>query len=410
MEVIRVTALFEARGSPVVSRFGMGRFKQMIQSYALILLLGIGLATGFAQVPGSDRGAAQPGIQKSTFGTMPDGRTVVLYTLTNRPGITIKITNYGGRIVSIIVPDRHGERADVVLGFDNLDGYLENNPYFGALIGRYANRIGDARFALDGTVYHLPANDSQNCLHGGPQGFDKQVWTARELPGASPALELTYLSKDGEEGFPGDLSVKVVYALSDNNELKIAYSATTEKDTVINLTNHSYFNLAGQGSGNVLQQEMMINAERFTPVGPTLIPTGQIESVAGTPLDFRKMTPIGAHIDENYPQLKYAKGYDFNYVLDRKGPGMVLAARAVDPKSGRELEVFTTEPGVQFYTGNFLDGTIHGKGGRVYDYRSAFTLETQHFPDSPNRPTFPSTELKPGQTYHQTTIFKFSVH
>ena len=382
----------------------------MNQSYALFMLLGIGLVAGFAQAPRSDRGATKPGIEKSPFGTMPDGRAVTLYTLTNRAGITIKITNYGGRIVSIIIPDRHGEMADVALGFDNLEGYLGNNPYFGALIGRFGNRIGDARFTLDGKDYHLPANDGQNCLHGGPHGFDKQVWTARELPGASPALELTYLSKDGEEGFPGDLSLKVVYTLSDNDELKIAYSATTDKDTIINLTNHSYFNLAGQGSGNILQQEMMINAERFTPVGPALIPTGQIESVVGTPLDFRKMTLIGAHIDVNYPQLKYAKGYDFNYVLDRKGPGMVLAARALDPKSGRGLEVFTTEPGVQFYTGNFLDGTIHGKGGQVYAYRSAFTLETQHFPDSPNHANFPSTELKPGQTYHQTTTFKFSAH
>ena len=381
----------------------------MKQSYALFMLLGVALAAGFAQAPRSDRGAAKPGIQKSAFGTMPDGQTVDLYTLTNRPGMTVKITNYGGRIVSIIAPDRQGRMADIVLGFDTLEGYLGNNPYFGALIGRYANRIGDARFTLDGKVYHLPANDGQNCLHGGPHGFDRQVWKARELPGASPALELTYFSKDGEEGFPGDLSVKVVYTLSDNNELKIAYSATTDADTVINLTNHSYFNLDGQGSGDILKQEIMINADRFTPVGPTLIPTGQTESVAGTPLDFRKMTPIGAHIDENYPQLRYAKGYDFNYVLDHKGPKM-LAARAVDPVSGRELEVFTTEPAIQFYTGNFLDGTIHGKNFQVYGRRSAFTLETQHFPDSPNHANFPSTELKAGQTYHQTTIFKFSVH
>ncbi len=371
----------------------------------LSMALTVGLAVSLAQA----YGAVKAGIRESSFGTMPDGRKVALYTLTNRAGMVVKITTYGARVVSIIVPDRHGKMADVVLGFDNLTGYLGNDPFFGAIIGRYANRIADARFTLDGKTYHLPANDGKNCLHGGPDGFDKQVWTAHELHGASPTLELTTFSRNGAAGFPGDLHVKVVYTLEANNALKINYTATTDKDTVINLTNHSYFNLAGQGNGTILNQEVMINADRFTPIGPTLIPTGKIESVAGTPLDFRKLTRIGSRIRDNYSQLNYAHGYDFNYILNRKGPGLVLAARAVDPKSGRVLEVFTTEPGVQFYTGNSLttDGLIHGKGGKAYLHWGAYTFEAQHYPDSPNQPQFPTTELKPGQTYHQTTIFKF---
>jgi aldose 1-epimerase len=366
------------------------------------------LAACVAKPPKEAQKTVQPGIQKSLFGKMTDGQAIDLYTLTNRDGMIVKITNYGGRIVSIIVPDRQGKMADVVLGFDNLEGYLGNNPFFGALIGRYANRIANAEFTLDGKVYHLPANDRNNSLHGGPNGFDKQVWEAQELGSAPPVLELTYLSKDGEAGYPGDLSVKVVYTLDDNNGLKIDYTATTDKDTVLNLTNHSYFNLAGQGNGNILNQEIMINADHFTPIGPTLIPTGKIESVAGTPLDFRKLTPIGSRIQDNFQELKYAKGYDFNYVLNRKGPGMVLAARAVDPGSGRTLEVSTTQPGMQFYTGNNLDGTIRGKGGKAYEHWGAFCLETQHYPDSPHHPNFPTTELKPGQTFHETTVFKFS--
>ncbi len=354
--------------------------------------------------------AAQPGVRKSPFGTLPGGRKVALYTLTNRAGMVVKITTYGARIQSIIVPDRRGQMADVVLGFDHLAGYLGNDPFFGAIIGRYANRIGGARFTLDGKVYHLPANDGKNCLHGGPNGFDKQVWTAHVLRGAAPALALTYFSKNGEAGFPGNLHIKVVYTLLADNALRIQYTASTDRDTVVNFTNHSYFNLAGQGNGTILHQLVMLNASRFTPIGPTLIPTGKLENVAGTPLDFRRLTPVGARINANYSQLKYAGGYDFNWVLNRGGKkGLVLAARAVDPGSGRELEVFTTEPGVQFYTGNFLDGTIHGKGGKAYLHRGAFTFETQHYPDSPNQPNFPTTELKPGQTYHQTTIFKFLI-
>lgn len=339
---------------------------------------------------------------------MPNGQEVHLYTLTNANGMQVGIINYGGRIVSIHVPDRHGKMADVVLGFDNLQDYMKYNTYFGALIGRYANRIGGAKFSLDGKEYHLPVNNGPNSLHGGIQGFDKKYWTGHEIPGSEPALELTCFSKGGEEGYPGDMHVKVVYTLMKDNTLKIDYNATTDKDTVINLTNHSYFNLAGEGNGNVLKQVLWINSDEITPVNSTQIPTGKIENVAGTPFDFRKPTPIGARIDEDNQQLKYGKGYDINYILNRKGPGLDLAARAYDPESGRELEVYTTEPGVQFYSGNFLDGSAPGKGGKTYGFRSAFCLETQHYPDSPNHPNFPTTELKPGQRFHQITVFKFT--
>jgi aldose 1-epimerase len=360
-------------------------------------------------MPGAAGKGANLNLHRSTFGTMPNGQAIDLYTLTNRHGMKVAITNYGGRIVSLLVPDRHGKMDDVVLGFDNLEGYLgKNDPFFGALVGRYANRIAHARFTLDGVEYRLAANDGENSLHGGLRGFDKRVWRPRPLAGAHPALELTYLSQDGEEGYPGNLNVQVVYTLEEDNALRIDYTATTDKDTVLNLTNHSYFNLSGQGHGDILKQIAMINADHFTPIDATLIPTGQIESVAGTPLDFRRPTAIGARIDADDQQLRFGHGYDHNFVLNRHGNGLALAARVTDPESGRVLEVLTTQPGVQFYTGNFLDGTIRGKGGVVYAHRGAFCLETQHFPNSPNQPNFPSTELKPGETYHQVTIFKFS--
>jgi aldose 1-epimerase len=352
------------------------------------------------------RGAEQH-MKKTTFGKMPNGEAIDLYMLTNRNGMAVTIINYGGRVVSLLAPDRAGKVADVVLGFDDLSGYLAQNPYFGAIVGRYANRIANGEFRLDGVEYRVPKNDGSNALHGGIRGFDKRVWTARDVSKENPSLELTYLSKDGEEGYPGNLSVKVTYTLTDNNELQIDYTATTDKDTVLNLTNHSYFNLAGEGNGNILGHQLTINADRFTPINSTLIPTGQLRPVDGTPFDFRKPATIGARINDANEQLKFGKGYDHNFVLNHQGARLVLAARVTDPESGRVMEVLTTQPGVQLYTGNFLDGTIHGKGGKVYGYRSALCLETQHFPNSPNEPNFPSAELKPGQTFHETTIYRF---
>jgi aldose 1-epimerase len=360
----------------------------------------------FAQAPAKK---GQPHVKKQLYGKMPDGTPVDLYLLTNANGMEARLITYGGAVVSLTAPDRHGALADVVLGMDTLDGYRTQTAFFGALIGRYGNRIGGAKFTLEGKTYHLPANDGPNTLHGGPLGFDKRVWQAREVPSAEgPAVEFTYVSKDGEEGFPGTLTAKVVYTLTNKNELKIDYTATTDKPTVVNLTNHSYFNLKGAGEGDVLGHDVTIYASRFTPVDATLIPTGELRAVKGTPFDFTKSTAIGARIDSDDQQIKIAGGYDHNWVLDKAGAGLSKAAEVYEPKTGRVLEVWTTEPAMQFYTGNFLDGTIHGKGGKVYPRRGAFCMETQHYPDSPNHPAFPSTELKPGATYHTTTIYSFS--
>jgi aldose 1-epimerase len=342
------------------------------------------------------------------FGKTSAGEPVELYTLTNSKGMQADITTYGGILVSLKVPDRGGKAGDVVLGFDTLDGYQSSPPppYFGALIGRYGNRIGGARFTLNGTEYKLAQNNGQNHLHGGLRGFDKVVWKARTPDARS--LELTYLSKDGEEGYPGNLTAVVTYTLTENNELKLDYRATTDKDTVLNLTNHSYFNLAGQGEGDVLGHQITINADRFTPVDSGLIPTGELRSVEGTPFDFRQARAIGERIDADDEQIKFGKGYDQNFVLNRSGSGLELAARVMEPKSGRVMEVLTTEPGVQFYTGNNLDGSIRGKGGKVYGRRYGLCLETQHFPDSPNKPNFPSVALKPNAQYQTTTVYRFS--
>ena len=341
------------------------------------------------------------------FGKLPDGTAVQIYRFKNKNGLEARITNYGGIVQSLDAPDRKGKLADVVLGFDSLSGYLQkSNPYLGALIGRYANRIGNARFTLNGLEYHLEKNNGANSLHGGARGFDKRVWTARKTSDAG--LELNYLSKDGEEGYPGNLAVTVVYHLTDANELRVDYTATTDKDTVLNLTNHSYFNLRGAGSGDILGHIVTINADRFTPVESGLIPTGELKSVAGTPFDFRKPTAIGARIGQDDEQLQRGKGYDHNWVLNRGDAGLALAVRVKEPESGRVLEVLTTEPGVQFYTANNLDGSIKGKGGKVYGLRSALALETQHFPDSPNKPGFPSTVLKPGERFQSTTIYRLS--
>jgi aldose 1-epimerase len=350
-----------------------------------------------------------PNVEKQSFGTAPDGQAIDIYTLKNAKGMEAKITNFGATLVSLRVPDRAGKFDDVVLGFDSLDGYVKLNTYFGATIGRYGNRIAHGQFSLDGKTYNLPKNNGENTLHGGITGFNKHVWEAKPVATkAGEELELTYVSKDGEEGFPGNLSVKVVYKLAaDKNDLTIDYTATTDKDTVLNLTNHSYFNLAGAGSGDILKDEVTIHASKFTPVDASLIPTGELKDVTGTPFDFRKPTAVGARIDQNDPQLQYGKGYDLNWVLDRKGAGLAPAAEVYEPTTGRVLEVFTTEPGVQFYSGNHMDDT-QGKGGKMYHFRGALCLETQHYPDSPNHPAFPTTELKPGETFHSTTVLKFS--
>ena len=347
---------------------------------------------------------------KKSFGKTPDGQPADLFVLTNTNGAEVSITNYGGAVVSLKVPDRGGKLADVVLGYDGIDGYVNDKSYFGALVGRYGNRIGHAQFVLDGKTYTLAKNNGENSLHGGVKGFNKAVWTAKTLSKKDgQSLELSYLSKDGEEGFPGNLKVTVTYTWTDANALKIEYSATTDKKTVVNLTNHSYFNLAGQGNGDILGHLLTIEADKFTPVDSGLIPTGELRDVAGTPFDFRKSTAIGARISQDDEQLKLGGGYDHNFVLRRSaGFNESLAARVVEPTSGRVLEVWTTEPGVQFYTGNFLDGKAAGKGGATYPKRSAFCLETQHFPDSPNQPKFPSVALNPGERYHTTTTYKFS--
>jgi len=343
-------------------------------------------------------------VSKQAAGTA-DGKPVELYTLQDGK-ITVRILTYGGIVQSIEAPDRNGKSANIVQGFDGLDGYVKtgNKPYMGAIIGRYANRIAGGSFKLNGKTYNVPKNDGDNALHGGTHGFDKEVWAAKEI---KDGVELTYTSPDGQQGFPGALTTTVRYALK-GNELRIEYSATTDADTVMNLTNHSYFNLKGQGNGDILGHELKIYAHRYTPVNANLIPTGELAPVAGTPFDFLQQTAIGARIDSDNQQLKLARGYDQNWVLDGEGKKVALAAEAYEPTTGRVLDVLTDQPGMQFYTGNFLDGSVTGTDGKVYQRRFAFCLETQHYPDSPNHPAFPTTELKPGQTFHSTTIYRFS--
>ena len=349
-------------------------------------------------------------IRKETFGKTASGEQIGLYTLSNKKGMEVAITNFGATVVVLKVPDRAGKLADVVLGFDTLQGYENGTAYFGATVGRYGNRIGGGKFSIDGKTYTLPKNNGDNTLHGGITGFNKKVWMAREIASKDgESLEMSYSSEDGEEGFPGNLSVKVVFTLpTEGNELTIDYTATTDKATVLNLTNHSYFNLAGEGNGDILDHVLTLHAKQFTPVDKTLIPTGELRDVAGTPLDFTRATAIGKRINESYEQLVFGKGYDHNWVIASDGrKGLTLAAEAYDPKSGRTLEVLTTEPGVQFYSGNFLDGP-KGKGNKPYRQRAAFCLETQHFPDSPNHPNFPSTLLKPNSVFRSQTVFRFS--
>jgi aldose 1-epimerase len=349
------------------------------------------------------------GVVKSRFGTTKDGRAVDLYTLTNANGLAVKITNYGATVTELWVPDRDGTLGDIVLGFDNIKDYEENRSYFGCIVGRYGNRIAKGRFSLEGKEYTLTVNDGENHLHGGLKGFDKVVWDAKPFEtAAGVGLKLHYVSKDMEEGYPGNLDASVVYTLTNADELQIDYMATTDKPTVCNLTNHNYYNLAGQGVCDNSENQLYINADYFTPVDEGLITTGELRPVKGTPFDFTRMTAIGARVDSTDTQIKHGGGYDHNWVLNKKEFGqMSLAAKIYEPTSGRVMIIRTTEPGIQFYSGNFLDGTLVGKGNKVYQHRYAFCLETQHYPDSPNKPGFPSTVLRPGRTYKTTTVHQF---
>lgn len=349
-------------------------------------------------------------ISETAFGSSPDGHAT-LYTIKNKNGMSVTLTNYGGIITSLTVADRSNQFSDVVLGFDSLSQYIDGHPYFGTLIGRYSNRIANGKFSLDGKEYTLAKNNGANALHGGVKGFDKKLWTSQIVYNKKSAgIEFSGTSPHLEEGYPGNLQVKVTYLLNNKNELSFDYEATTDQATIINLTNHSYFNLKGAGKGDILDHELMINADQFTPVDSTLIPTGEFRSVEGTPFDFRSSKTIGKDIGiENNEQLIFGIGYDHNFVLSQKNKGVKLAATAYEPSSGRLLEVLTTQPGIQFYCGNFLDGSLKGKGGLTYGHRYGFCLETQHFPDAPNKDNFATTILRPGEKYESKTIYRFSV-
>lgn len=376
----------------------------MTKQLTALMALAIGLClTGCETMSNTPKGT----ITKADFGRTPDGVATEIYTLRNSKGMEAQITTYGGIVTSLKTPDKKGHFADVVLGYDNLTGYIQSNPYFGALIGRYGNRIAFGKFSLDGKTYQLATNNGVNSLHGGLKGFDKVVWTARPLPTANgPALILTYVSPAGEEGYPGTLSVTAIYTVTEANELRVDFKATTSDKTVVNLTHHSYFNL--RGSGDILGHVVTINADRFTPVDGGLIPTGELRPVKGTPFDFTKPHAIGERIGANDDQLKLGNGYDHNWVVNQRQPGeLTWVATVSEPTSGRTMEVWSTEPGTQFYSGNFLDGSITGKGGWTYQFRNGFCFEPQHFPDSPNQPKFPSTVLNPGETYKNTIIYKF---
>ncbi|MCP9495611.1 MAG: galactose mutarotase [Pyrinomonadaceae bacterium MAG19_C2-C3] len=345
-------------------------------------------------------------VDKKSFGKLADGTNIELYTLTNARGVQADITNFGATLVALRVPDRAGKIADVVLGYDDVQGYATDEFYIGSIQGRYANRIAGGRFTLGGVEYKLAQNNNGNHLHGGVRGFNKVVWQeVNSQPTNAASLSLVYVSRDGEEGYPGNLKVTVTYTLTDDDALKIDYQASTDKETVLNLTNHAYFNLAG--AGNILNHELKLYANRFTPTDATSIPTGELRSVKGTPLDFSRLTSIGARINSDDEQMRFAAGYDHNFVLDKKGGNLAIAAEVYEPTTGRVMSVSTTEPGLQFYSGNFLK-EVKGKAGKIYDRRDGFCLEAQHFPDSPNKPKFPSTVLKPGATYTQTTIYKFT--
>jgi aldose 1-epimerase len=381
--------------------------KNLIASLGgLALAAGLVGCTSEVKTPTISIGMSKSSCKKMSFGQTQDGKPVDLYVLSNSKGAVCKIMTYGAIVTELQMPDRQGKFNDVVLGFDSLDGYLKGHPYFGAIVGRVGNRIAKGKFTLNGVTYQLATNNGPNHLHGGLKGFDKVVWTAEPVPTSEgAAVKFSYLSKDGEEGYPGNCKVEVVYTLTENNELRIDYTVTTDKDTPVNVTNHSYWNLAGAENGGILNHQMMINADRYTPVDATLIPTGELKPVAGTVMDFRKPTAIGARIKQVGGD---PVGYDHNYVLNGGGKKLDLVARVSEPTTGRVMEVLSTEPGVQFYSGNFLDGTIKGKKGAVYNQYQGFCLETQHFPDSVNQPNFPSYVLKAGQTYKSTTIYRFS--
>ena len=368
-------------------------------------MTGLSCQPGEPTATGPTKGgeAMKLSIEKAAYGKMPDGKQVDIYTLTNAKGMKVKLTNYGGITVSVEVPDRAGKLADVTLGYDTLDGWLTNTSYLGATVGRYANRIAKGKFTLEGKTHTLATNNGENALHGGLKGFDKVLWDAKPVrTDSSVGVEFTYLSKDGEEGYPGNLKVKAIYCLTDDNEFKVEFSATTDKPTVVNLAHHTYWNLAGAAAGDILGHELMLAADKYTPVDAGLIPTGELKDVKGTPMDFTKATAIGARI------AQVEGGYDHNFVLRNQGGKVALAAKVVEPKSGRVMEISTDQPGVQFYSGNFLDGTVKGKGGIAYKKHYGFCLETQHYPDSPNKKDFPSVVLRPGETYKHVMIHKFS--
>jgi aldose 1-epimerase len=386
---------------------------RMALRFGLVALVATGAGMLSTSIAANTPTRRELNINKERFGTTPDGIDVYRYTLTNANGMQVAILTYGGIIQSIMVPDRHGALSNVTLGFDNIEDYVNKNQYFGCITGRYANRIAGGKFTLDGTTYQLATNNGPNHLHGGEKGFDKYVWDATELhTGKSVGLKLSRTSPDSEEGYPGTLIVDVTYTLTNKNALRIDYHATTDKPTIVNLTNHTYFNLAGEGSGDIFGHKLRLNASAYTPIDETLIPTGEIAPVDGAPMDFTRSEMIGARIRDNFEQIVIGRGYDHNYVLNRSNPNdrsMIRAARVREPESGRRLDVYTTEPGIQFYSGNFLDGTLVGTSGKVYRQGDGFALETQHYPDSPNQANFPSTVLRPGEEYRTSTIFAFSV-